>query len=302
VDSRRGAATLGQDRGMLRLDPSHPPVWRTDSVLQFGAEPVAVLPDPEPWMLRLVSELERGIPDSAFTPLAQAMGAPDAAAASRLLAQLRGSLAKDPPPRPRITVRCEDHVPDGQRDAIAAGVAASGADVAVAHRFDAVTDSPPGSAVLLVVHRVVPPGSAAALMAADRVHVPVALTGTGAEIGPFVVPGRTACLACVAAARRDEDPSWPVVAAQLLGRPVEVAPAVLWEAGIVAGRLIAERAQSPAPPRTRSVALRGDSLHRTVRSHRPHADCRCRSLGESATAAAPALLETRSATAFARPA
>lgn len=288
---------------MLRLHPSHPPVWRTDTVLQFGAQPVAVLAEPEQWMLRMVSELQRGIPDSAFAPLAQAVGAPDPAAANRLLARLRAALARDAPPRrPRVTVRCDAQVSDDQRDAVAAGVAASGADVGIAHRFDAASQAPPGSAVVLIVPHVVPPAAAAPLMGADRAHIPVVLTGAGAEVGPFVEPGRTACLACVTAARSDADPSWPVVAAQLLGRPVAADPAVLCEAGIVAGRLIAERARNPAPVRTRSVALVGGSLHRTVRFHRPHAECRCRSLGETATAAAPARLEPRSATAFARPA
>ena len=87
---------------MLRLDPSHPPVWRTDTVLQFGAEPVAVLPDPEPWMLRLLTELERGIPESAFAPVARALGAPDAAAATRLLGRLRAGLAREASACPRV--------------------------------------------------------------------------------------------------------------------------------------------------------------------------------------------------------
>ena len=55
---------------MLRLDPSHPPVWRSAGALQFGAEPVAVLDDPAPWQLRVIRELERGVPDGAFVSFA----------------------------------------------------------------------------------------------------------------------------------------------------------------------------------------------------------------------------------------
>jgi hypothetical protein len=289
---------------MLRLDPSYPPVWRSATALQFGAEPVVILHEPQPWQLRVLRELERGIPDGAFGPFAGALGAPDAGAAARLLTRIGRALTTDAAPRRRLTLQCAQDVPDHQRDAVGAGLEAAGFDIETAHRFDPLGDTRAGAAapVVFVVHRLVAPGAAAGLMSADIAHVAVALTGAGAEIGPFVEPGRTACLACVAAHRRDADPSWPAVAAQLLGRPVESEPSVLWEAGIVAGRLIAERARNPSAARTRSVTLRAGSLHRNVRSHRPHAECRCRSLGGTVTAAAPARLETTTETAFARPA
>jgi hypothetical protein len=288
---------------MLRLDPAYPTVWRTETTLQFGSEPVAMIDDPAPWQLRVLRELERGIPDGAFTGFAEALGAPDDAAAARFLARIRRALTTDAAARRRLTLHAAQEVTDRDRDTVAASLVAAGYDVDTAHAFDPVGTVTAGAAtVVFVVHRVVAPGAVAALMAADVAHVPVALTGSGAEVGPFVEPGGTACLACVAAHRRDDDPSWPAVAAQLLGRPVESDPSVLWEAGIAAGRLIAERERSPAALRTRSVTLRAGSLHRNVRSHRPHAECRCRSLAESGTAAAPVSLATRSEPAFARPA
>jgi len=39
-------------------------------------------------------------------------------------------------------------------------------------------------------------------------------TVTALVIGPFVVPGRTACLRCVDAHRTDADPSWPLLVRQ----------------------------------------------------------------------------------------
>lgn len=290
---------------MLRLDSSHPPVWRSDTVLQFGSEAVVLLDDPQPWQLRLVRELELGIPDGAFIAFAEALGAPGADVAARFLSRLHRVLTTDAATPARVSLHCAHEVPDRHRDGIAAGLAATGLDLDIAHRFDPLDEVGRGvaaAAVVFVTHRVVAPGAVSTLMAADVAHVPVVLTGSGAEIGPFVTPGRTACLACVTAHRRDADPSWPVVAAQLLGRPVDSEGAVLLEAGIVAGRLIAERARNPALHRTRSVALRAGSLHRNVRSHLPHAECRCRSLGETATANAPVRLEPTSATAYARPA
>jgi hypothetical protein len=133
--------------------------------------------------------------------------------------------------------------------------------------------------------------------------VPLILTGTGAEVGPFVRPGDTACLACIAAFRREADPAWPLLASQLLSlAPPAVGDALVMEAAFATARLLIEAGRSEKPPACHSLTLREDSMHRQTRVHRPHAECRCRSLGESATAAAPAFLGTTTETAFARPA
>jgi bacteriocin biosynthesis cyclodehydratase domain-containing protein len=42
-----------------------------------------------------------------------------------------------------------------------------------------------------------------------------------ATIGPFVVPGRTACLRCVDAHATDADPSWPLLVTQYASRAGE---------------------------------------------------------------------------------
>jgi len=287
---------------MLSLDPSYPAVWRSASELQFGAEPVALLDDPQPWQLRMVRELERGVPDASFVPFARALGAPSDDDATRLLSRLRRALTTGPAVRRAVSLHRDEAVTDAQQDLVARGLAAAGFDAVVRHPFDPIDETDPdAAAVVFIVPRVVPPGAAAALMASDIPHLPVVLTGCGADIGPYVQPGDTACLACVAAHRRDADPSWPAVAAQLIGRAADVEAAVLWEAGMVAGRLIDERARRRLE-RTRSVSLRSGSLHRDVRTNRPHAECRCRSLGGTATAADPVLLAPTSPTAFARPA
>jgi len=43
----------------------------------------------------------------------------------------------------------------------------------------------------------------------------VAADATGAEVGPLVVPGLTACLSCRDRHRRTRDPSWPLLLSQL---------------------------------------------------------------------------------------
>jgi hypothetical protein len=46
-------------------------------------------------------------------------------------------------------------------------------------------------------------------------HLVAAVRGSTGVVGPFVVPGRTSCLHCADLHRRDADPLWPALAAQL---------------------------------------------------------------------------------------
>ena len=288
---------------MLRIDPALPPLWRTPTILQFGAEPALVLHEPTGWQQRLVRELERGIPEQAVVPFALALGATPTAAET-FVARLTEICTAEAAPPARVIVQAAGDVARERIDAIAAALGAAGCEVVAAHPFD-----PPGApgtdaaAVVVVAQHVVAPSFAAALMAEDRPHLPVVLTATGAEVGPYVDPGVSACLACLAARRRDNDAAWPAIAAQLIGRPLaDVDASIVWEAGIVAARLLSECVSRPPRSRSRSLTLRAGSLRRTVQKHRPHAECRCRSLAEIATAVAPAHLEPTTPRAYARPA
>lgn len=296
----RGGRTIGR---MLRLDPAHPPLWRSTTSLQFGAEPVAVIDDPQPWELRMIGELERGILEMALDPVAVALGAPENAAAD-LVRRLRRALLPTATIRVGATLQVPDAFPRARADRVAGWLAAAGVDVARTTWFGApgeVVEA--GAPVILLAHHVVEPRRAAALMGADVPHLPLVLTGTGAEIGPYVDPGRTPCLSCVAAHRRDADPAWPQVAAQLLGRAApELSDAIVAEAAFVAARLLSESARTPGRRRCHSLTLREGELHRVMRSHRPHAECGCRSLGGIARADAPVRHATTRASVLDRPA
>jgi bacteriocin biosynthesis cyclodehydratase domain-containing protein len=63
----------------------------------------------------------------------------------------------------------------------------------------------------------------------SRPHVLVTVRETTAAVGPFVVPGATACLRCLHLARADRDPRWAAMTAQLTGatRGVEACDVVL---------------------------------------------------------------------------
>jgi hypothetical protein len=68
------------------------------------------------------------------------------------------------------------------------------------------------------------PGVTAALMSDHTPHLSVTAGEAIGVVGPFVVPGRTACLRCLDFTRTDLDPAWPVILAQLAGRePIPLA-------------------------------------------------------------------------------
>jgi bacteriocin biosynthesis cyclodehydratase domain-containing protein len=59
------------------------------------------------------------------------------------------------------------------------------------------------------------------LLADGVVHLPVAVAGAAARVGPTVVPGLTPCLWCLDLRAADADPAWPALADQLrLRHPV----------------------------------------------------------------------------------
>lgn len=266
---------------MLRLDPGHPPLWRTATSLQFGLDPVAVVEAPEPWQERLVHELARGVPEGALDQIAELLGAPTGAAAE-LVRMLRPALV-GPVPRPPVAeLRVPDGFPRAQASVFERALSATHCEVRV-RRAGRPATAVPHRTVVLLAHHLVVPRAAADLMARDIAHLPVVFEGARTVVGPLVVPGRTACLACQAAAQRDRDPAWPLVAAQLVGRaPLDVDDATLWDAGLTAGRLLsAVRAGADSI----SVVLHAGSLQRTHLRHQPHEGCLCRSPGGSGSAA-----------------
>ncbi|GAA0283119.1 TOMM precursor leader peptide-binding protein [Cryptosporangium japonicum] len=113
----------------------------------------------------------------------------------------------------------------------------------------------------------------------DRVpHLPVLLRDGVAIVGPLVLPGRTACLTCVEAHRRDRDPAWPVLAAQLatdprpeLAETVVISAAAALAATEVIGRL--EGVATAALGVTLEVGPPGVPLRQRVWTPHPRCDC-----------------------------
>ena len=208
----------------LILRPGTPVMARSPGVLQVGLDgPSVCLPD-EPAVRRLLSLLRR---PTGVTP---ALSLSEAATA--VLGRLRElglvvSVAVDDEPRPRaLSTLLAQFGPDAIRrhDARATARVVVRADLALEPAVDALlagaglrttreADAP--DAVHLVVsagpvHRdLLDP-----LIRASQPHLLVSGDATGVRVGPFVDPGRTACLRCVDAHESLRDQRRPLLLAQ----------------------------------------------------------------------------------------
>ena len=143
------------------------------------------------------------------------------------------------------------------------------------------------------------------LVRRDVPHLAVVVSADRIVVGPLVRPGRSACLRCLDLHRRDRDPAWPHLVAQLLGRrghPVPAGESALCTAaaGLAALQVLAEldgahtgRSLVPdAVGRTLEISLPDAAVRR--RPWRPHPGCGCARLpapdiapGAAAPAGAP---------------
>lgn len=276
----------------IRLDPAHPVLWRDADTVQLGADAALTLSVDGPWIPRVLHELARGIDERAFEVVAHAAGAP-LSAARQLRTRLAPVLMPDPP---RRAVRLDTTDAIGPRTALRLEEALADAGVDV-------TDVP-GAVALLVRHGAVPARDAAALLADDRAHLPLAFDAGGATAGPVVAPGRTPCLSCRDSHDRDRDPAWAALHVQLLERdPGRVSLGVIAAAADAVADLLAAQAEAERSGSGRRIRIRRDGT-RSSQTAGFHADCLCRSPRGSATGAAlhGPRRATTSVSALARPA
>lgn len=200
---------------MTMLRPGLHVLRRDDRHLQVGLDPPwrLVVPD-HPDVRRVLADLASGDEPVPETPLGH-----------RVLTDLReaGMLAEvTSPPAGRVQVTGPDlPAADARRLLLAAGVAvtarARSADVALVLAGGEPAREP------LDEH-----------LRAGVPHLVVAAGPAGYRVGPFVVPGTTACLRCVDAHLGEQDPRRAVVVEQLSGRaaapddPVLATVATAW--------------------------------------------------------------------------
>jgi hypothetical protein len=122
-------------------------------------------------------------------------------------------------------------------------------------------------------------------------HMPATVRDGTAVVGPLVPPAGSPCLNCLDLHRKDRDPAWPGLAAQLAtatatdpvqggGEPC-AAPTVLAAAGFAAAEVLAYldgrvAGNGPGDPQTlgATVEISAPGRHRR-RTWPPHADCDC---------------------------
>jgi len=263
---------LGQHvRMILRLDPVLPLVWRSPSSVQLGIDPPRViLEDVTPTQERLLAALVVGVSEPGLAMIAHGR-----TAELEELVELAQPALRVPSPSPVATVAVSGS--ETIVSAISATLAGSGIQVVMAEDAVDLTESAPALAIV-TGHFVLAPELHALWLRRDVPHLPVVLSDTAIEIGPFVEPGTGPCLLCLELHRRDRDAAWPAVATQLLGRRSRAeSPILLAETAAAVARLVLERLADGAGEAlsTRIDAVTGE---RRIQQWLPHDECGCRGL------------------------
>jgi hypothetical protein len=111
-------------------------------------------------------------------------------------------------------------------------------------------------------------------------HLVATVRGDTGVVGPLVVPGVTGCLRCGDLHRRDADPAWPRLAAQLTGSeppPSGATVTCLLTAATAAVQVLAFVDGVAAPATVdATIELRPPDLGPRLRAWPAHADCGCR--------------------------
>lgn len=138
--------------------------------------------------------------------------------------------------------------------------------------------------VVVVARGALDPSTMWRLMAEGVPYLPVVWGEAGVCLGPVVLPGSTPCLQCVDLARRDADPAWPLIAAQLVTSAKLHCVEESMLAGI-ASALVVSQVLSLLDDRQPSwtgatVDLALPDAQQRIRSWAPHPECGCLTLAE----------------------
>lgn len=95
---------------------------------------------------------------------------------------------------------------------------------------------------VLISQQVIDPRRYSAWINRDIPHIAVTFDADQVWVSPMIVPGLSACLFCLEKMRADENPSWPVIATQLLSsqKRFDDAASQLFAAGIVIQKILAQ--------------------------------------------------------------
>ncbi|MDO4612710.1 MAG: hypothetical protein Q4B10_01395 [Actinomycetaceae bacterium] len=117
----------------------------------------------------------------------------------------------------------------------------------------------------------------AQMLSNDVAHLPIVVSEACVEVGPLVIPGHTPCLHCVGLAKRDADPQWPVLAAQLseLAAPRVESILAAQAAAFAAREVVSFLGGEALATRGSSWILSPQDPLPHVRTWQFHPECRC---------------------------
>lgn len=244
---------------MTLLRPGLHLARRDDRHLQVGVDPPwrLVVPD-EPDVVRMLADLSAGRPTIPASP-----------AAHRVLAALDAAgMLLDPTAATRAAAALVSVEGDDAAGAEAVRLLrTAGCEVVGPERASVALLIGPGERRRQDVDEHVRTG---------RPHLVATATAAGWTVGPFVVPGSTACLRCVDAHLGEHDPRRAVVVEQVAGRahgpldPVLVSVAAGWAVRDVLSYV------EGAPPSTWSATVTiGPDLRPRHRAWSRHPHCGC---------------------------
>lgn len=278
---------------VIALDPRIPRVWRTPDTLQFGVEvPRLVLRRVSVPEERMIAALGDGVSLPGLRMIAKRSRA-DPATVDALLRKLSPVLER----APAVEAIGGLVVLDGEgRTAgrVVGLLRAAGVDVRSGLSW---SDPLIAAASLAVVvgSYAIEPSRHGRWLRRDVPHLPVVFGDGGVSVGPLVVPGGGPCVRCVDLHRRDADPAWPAMAAQLHERPrpgetelVRDAVAAV-TAALVIARLAGGETIAPSGPQAAALSTRFEHTSGSwvTQEHMPHPECGCLGLPVSPRASLP---------------
>ncbi|MFJ6531910.1 hypothetical protein [Microbacterium sp. NPDC091662] len=183
---------------LTRLHPGSPLLWRDEHTLQLGDDGGLRIDAEDAWVEPLLSRLRSGFRRGSFDVIAHAVGAPRDASRA-LLKRLDPLLLDDVAPARPAWVESIGITDDRSEYRMREALTDEGITLVDLGRR-------PGVGIVLVN------GAAAALQFArylreDTAHLPVSFEPGRVTVGPLVMPGATACLACRDAHARELDPA-----------------------------------------------------------------------------------------------
>ena len=259
---------------LYALDPAMPVLLRPDGAVQVGWDPRrAVLVRPPGGLAAaelatLLRSMRSPTPLSELQRRALDRGLKDADGLSDLVAQLVGAGVATECGQGRgraASIRIHGRGP--LSELLAEALRCSGARVARSSQPHAAVAAGAVDLVVLSDYLVADPRMVRDLHGQGVAHLPVRVRDGTGLVGPLVIPGVTSCLGCADLHRRDRDPGWPAISAQLretvgvADRATLLATAALALSQV--NRVIAavrgrDALADPGPPQTLNATLEFD--------------------------------------------